>query len=276
MRADKSIRRGYVDNLLKLWLCGFGASMFFVLFSEFSVMPLARADIIDDEAEETGTISTKAAEPSTPPTPTTQPGDTGSKAKEVKQGTPPTATSGPAASPAAAKKAPPSKSTSTIDAASKTSSEKDEKKKKSVSDDSSKEPVRFTGGNMQGSLAKGQRTLELVKTPSKDLVVTQGDFRLESDKATVFFDKKTDDVFRIEAIGNVKIFKVDPETGKQVRAFAGKVVFFNNERKVVLTQNPKLWRGKEQQLVGKKITYELDTGMIHVDEAEGVMRPGEQ
>lgn len=139
---------------------------------------------------------------------------------------------------------------------------------------SEKEPVNFTGGGLSISLQKGQKTVELVKTPEKDLVITQGDLRMESDKAIVFFDNKSDEVSKVEATGNVKLFKKDPETGKPVRAFAGKVVFHNNTRKIILSQNPRLWRGEEQQLTGKRITYELDTGWIRVDEAEGVMKPG--
>lgn len=105
-------------------------------------------------------------------------------------------------------------------------------------------------------------------------MVTQGDLRIEADKAAVHFDQKTEEVSRVVATGNVKIFRVDPDTQQKVRAESNEVLFDNMQRKVTLKGNARLWRGPDL-VRGKQITYELDSGWIKADRVEGIVQPGE-
>jgi len=133
-------------------------------------------------------------------------------------------------------------------------------------DSGKREPVHFESMGLQGLRSQG-----LVNLLDK-VVVTQGDMRLEADKAVVHFDQKTEEVNRVVATGNVKIFRTDPETKQKVRAESNEVLFHNIERKVTLKGNARLWRGKDL-VRGKQIVYELDTGWIKADRVEGVVQP---
>lgn len=129
-------------------------------------------------------------------------------------------------------------------------------------------PVKISSKGAKGFRNSG--VLELVK----DVQVSQGDFELKSDQATVYFDVETDEVARVIASGNVRSSRVDPETGKKMRATAKKVTFLNQQRLILLEGGAKLWRGKDL-LSGKSIKYNLDTGWAEASEVEGVVQPGE-
>ena len=103
--------------------------------------------------------------------------------------------------------------------------------------DEKREPVYFESMGLQG-----QRSQGVINLLDK-VVVTQGDMRMEADKANVHFDQKTEEVNKIVAIGNVKMFRTDPDTNQKVRAESNEVLFLNLERKVILKGNAKLWRG---------------------------------
>lgn len=107
----------------------------------------------------------------------------------------------------------------------------------------------------------------------EDVLITQGDFRLQADEATIYFDQKTREAMKVIASGRVKAFKSDVELKQRVKAECNEAVFYNQERKMVLRGNAKLWRG-EDLVRGKQITYELDTGWIKAERVEGVVQPG--
>jgi lipopolysaccharide export system protein LptA len=134
------------------------------------------------------------------------------------------------------------------------------------SSEKSQEPINFAS---QGAMAvKDPSVVELVK----DVVLTQADMRMESDRVKAFMDQATNQPVKIVATGNVKLFKDDIDPTKRVRAVGNEAVFYNADRKVILRGNPKLWRG-DDLIRGKEITYELDTGWVKVDRVEGVLVP---
>lgn len=142
-------------------------------------------------------------------------------------------------------------------------------KGKQQSRNAAREPVRFESKGLQGS--RDQGTIQLME----EVIVTQDDLRMESDKATVHFTQGSNEVQRVVASGNVKMFKTDPDTGKKIRAEANEVLFQNIERKLILKGNARLWRG-EDLVRGKQITYEMNTGWVRADRVEGVVQPGDE
>jgi lipopolysaccharide transport protein LptA len=160
----------------------------------------------------------------------------------------------------------PSKKTSVIP--SKTDLPKSKNSKKNQA--KSKEPVHFESKGLKGLREKG--LVELVD----NVVVTQGDLRLEADKAQVFFDEAAHDVVKVIAEGNVKIFNIDENTGEKLKAYGNQVVFLNKERRVIMEGNARLWRGDDSVIRGKKITYEMDTGWIRADRVAGELSPSEK
>ncbi len=132
---------------------------------------------------------------------------------------------------------------------------------------STRAPVQFESKALQAM--KDQNRVML----KEDVIVTQGDFRLEADEATIYFDPVTREANKVIAVGRVKAFKSDPELKQRVKAECNEAVFHNQERKMILRGNAKLWRG-EDLVRGKQITYELDTGWIKADRVEGVVQPG--
>ena len=61
---------------------------------------------------------------------------------------------------------------------------------------------------------------------------------------------------------------------KIVKARGDSATFFNERQAVELDGNARLWKGGHL-IKGKKIMYDINSGMISVDEARGVVRPGE-
>lgn len=138
-----------------------------------------------------------------------------------------------------------------------------EKRSKSVK----RAPVQFESKSLQAMKDQSRVVLK------EDVLITQGDFRLQADEATIYFDQKTREAMKVIASGRVKAFKSDTELKQRVKAECNEAVFYNQERKMVLRGNAKLWRG-EDLVRGKQITYELDTGWIKADRVEGVVQPG--
>lgn len=145
-----------------------------------------------------------------------------------------------------------------------------QKSGQSTSANKGQEPVKFQSSGLTGF--KDQGTMELVN----DVVITQGDTKMEADKVKAFYDQKSKEVVKIVASGNVKIFKDDPDPTKKVRSTSQEAIFFNKDRKVVLKGNPQLIRNGGDIVRGKEITYELDTGWMRVDRVEGVLVPQSQ
>lgn len=106
----------------------------------------------------------------------------------------------------------------------------------------------------------------------KEVVITQGPLSLNADFSKVFLDAKTNEVISANAEGNVKMNKISSDPTEVIKATAKNAVFLNKERKVILTGDAKLWRGGNL-LKGRKIVYDLASGWITFDRAEGIMQP---
>ena len=79
-------------------------------------------------------------------------------------------------------------------------------------------------------------------------------------------------VQKVEIRGHVKVSKFSEEPNETITAKGDRAFFFNAKRRVTLVGNARLWRGGHL-IKGNKITYQLDTGMITVDQAQGVVQP---
>lgn len=133
-----------------------------------------------------------------------------------------------------------------------------------------REPVHFESKGLRGLKEKG--TVELIE----EVIITQGELRLEADRAKIFYDESQKEVARVIAEGNVKIFNVERSTGEKMRAFSNQVEFLNKNRTVIMEGNARLWRGTQSVIRGKKITYEIDSGWIKGDRVAGELQPEEK
>lgn len=133
-----------------------------------------------------------------------------------------------------------------------------------------KEPVHFESKGLRGLREKGM--VELVQ----DVIVTQGEMKMEADHAQVFFDEASHEVIKVVAEGNVKVNGVDENSGEKFRAFGNQGVFLNKERTVVMEGNVKLWRGEDSVVRSKKMTYEMNTGWVKMDRVTGELAPGDK
>jgi len=130
-----------------------------------------------------------------------------------------------------------------------------------------REPVHFESKGLRGLRDKG--TVELLE----DVIITQGELRVEADKAKIFYDEDQREVARVLAEGNVKIFNVERSTGEKMQAFSNQMEFLNKNRTVIMEGNARLWRGTQSVIRGKKITYEIDSGWIKADRVAGELQP---
>ncbi len=140
--------------------------------------------------------------------------------------------------------------------------------KPATSEPQEKLPVHFTSLGFKGLREKG--LVELVQ----EVVVTQGEFKLEAENAKLYFSEHSRDVQKVLAIGQpVKITNIDPNTGERIEAFGNQVLFNNEDRVVLLEGNAKIKKGQNSTIKGKKITYELDSGWIKADRVAGEVSP---
>jgi lipopolysaccharide transport protein LptA len=219
----------------------------------------ARADLLDEE--DPATAPTKA------PTPPSKPGDSGA----VKPTQPPTMPTTPTAPKPT--KSPSATSGTDVGGGGASGNSaggsflapKNPNKPRPVGRE--KQPVKFESRGLKGLREKGWVELE------SQVVVTQGNLRMEADKAQVFYDEAQKDVLKVLAEGNVKISNVDENTGEKLKAYGDQVVFHNKDRTVILEGNARLWRGEDSVIRGKKIVYELDTGWIRADRVAGELSP---
>lgn len=156
---------------------------------------------------------------------------------------------------------------------SNTDSQTSKKKKspKRVKGDSqaSKQPIHFkSSGKTVYTKDGGTVILE------KDVVITQGNLNFRADKAKVYLNEENEDedVEKVEIFGNVRVSRYSKDPSERVKALGNKAFFFNSKQKVDLIGNARLYRGGHL-IKGRKITYFLETGMITVDRAEGVVQP---
>jgi lipopolysaccharide transport protein LptA len=137
---------------------------------------------------------------------------------------------------------------------------------KRSADENSKLPVTFESQGLRGTRKAGLLELQ------KEVIIKQGDFRMDADQAEVIMDQKTEEVDHVVANGNVKMTKVDPETGEKVKASADTVTFNAGKQTVTLSGNAKFSRGHDL-VRGKTITYDLKSGWLNADKVEGVVQP---
>jgi lipopolysaccharide transport protein LptA len=105
-----------------------------------------------------------------------------------------------------------------------------------------------------------------------NVVVTKGDMRLESKKARIYFKADTSEIIRVVATGDVRMQKHDPSLNKTIRAQGEEAVFYNMEQRVTVRGNARLWRGSDL-MKGKQIDYDMGTGIVKVQQVEGVVQP---
>lgn len=115
----------------------------------------------------------------------------------------------------------------------------------------------------------------LVVQMEKNVIITQEDLRLQSNEATVHLAEnksESNGVKSAELVGKVSISRNSKDPAERMNARSDRANFDNNAQTVVLEGNARLWR--EGNLIkGEKITYEITTGMIKVDRAQGVVQP---
>ncbi|MBP9707864.1 MAG: lipopolysaccharide transport periplasmic protein LptA [Oligoflexales bacterium] len=140
------------------------------------------------------------------------------------------------------------------------------KKEKKQSDPNAKLPVKISSEG--ASAIRDDGIIELIK----NVVITQGDLKLNSNEAKVYFNNETNEVEKILAEGDVRMEKIDPNTKVLVKAQGKKMTYLNDEQKVILEGNARLDRGRDL-LRGKKITYDMTTGEVIVDSVEGLLHP---
>lgn len=133
-----------------------------------------------------------------------------------------------------------------------------------------REPVHFESKGLRGLREKG--TVELIE----EVIITQGELRLEADRAQIYYDEDQKEVVKVVAVGNVKIENVEQSTGEKMKAYSNQVLFNNKDRTVVMEGNARLWRGSQAVIRGKKITYEVDSGWIKADRVAGELQPEEK
>jgi lipopolysaccharide transport protein LptA len=72
--------------------------------------------------------------------------------------------------------------------------------------------------------------------------------------------------------GKVNLTRLSKDPTERITAKSDKAIFDNDTQKVTLDGNARLW--KDGHLIkGDRIVYEIVTGMIKVDRAQGVVQP---
>lgn len=213
--------------------------------------PFARADLLDEEDPAVKPTSPTATASATQ----TSTGTTTTKDKKSSQGSIKEPT------PHAKGSAPTSSNTTVIPP---------KKAGKQTKGQREKEPVHFESKGLRGLREKG--VVELVQ----DVIVTQGEMKMEAEHAQVFFDEASHEVIKVVAEGNVKVNGVDENSGEKFRAYGNQGVFLNKERTVVMEGNVKLWRGEDSVVRSKKMTYEMNTGWVKMDRVTGELAPGDK
>ena len=96
--------------------------------------------------------------------------------------------------------------------------------------------------------------------------VNRNDVKLSAQELDVFLEKEMGKIEKIVASGQVEISQKD----KEISADHG--VFFEKEKKVVLTGNP-ISRQGENVLSGKEIVYYFDSETVEVKKARTILHP---
>lgn len=107
--------------------------------------------------------------------------------------------------------------------------------------------------------------------------ISQGNLFFRADEAKAYFVEVGDEsvVEKVEIYGNVRIAKYSPDPTENIKASGKRAIFLNSIGLVTLIGNARLWQGGHL-IKGKQITYELSSGIIKVDRAEGILQPEDQ
>jgi len=115
-------------------------------------------------------------------------------------------------------------------------------------------PLQIEADNMKYF---GEKMMSLF---TGNVVVTNGDMKMTSDSMEVFFTE-TKEVKEILSKGNVRIEK------EGVLALAGMARIYQQEEKIVLTENARIWQG-ENYLEGEKVTLFNNSEKLFVDKGD--------
>ena len=151
-----------------------------------------------------------------------------------------------------------------------TSSSKKSKKAKGKDDEERKKlPIKLKSDG-QATYSKNGGIVELEENVS----VSQGNLSFRSDRAKAYFiDVNGENIVdKVEIFGNVRVTKNTINPAEKVKATGNRAYFFNSKRTVTLIGNARLWQGGHL-IKGTQITYDLDTGIVKVDRAEGIVNP---
>ncbi|MES2745877.1 MAG: LptA/OstA family protein [Bdellovibrionota bacterium] len=112
-------------------------------------------------------------------------------------------------------------------------------------------------------------------TLQKSVMITQDDLRLQSDDAKVTFLPKgaaNSGVKTAVLDGKVAISRYSTDPTERMTAKSDKATFDNVQQLVTLDGNARLWQNGNL-VKGERIVYDLTTGMIKIDKAQGVVQP---
>lgn len=155
---------------------------------------------------------------------------------------------------------------------SKKAPSKKTSKKKMSDEERQKLPIKLKSDG-QLTYSRGGKIAHLVK----NVRVSQGNLSFRSDEAKAYFVEIDGEnvAEKVEIFGNVRFAKYEADPRENIKASGNRALFLNRQRKVTLIGNARLWQGGHL-IKGKQITYDIQTGIIKVDRAEGVLQPEEQ
>lgn len=133
-------------------------------------------------------------------------------------------------------------------------------------DHDSTAPVNYSAESGSGSRKDG--SMELIK----NVVITQAQTTMWSDKAEIFSFPGTTKPRRVLAKGRVKLHKKPNAQGVEMRATADEIEYFADTQKAILRGRPVIQKGKEI-LRGEQIEVDMQTEAIKVKNPSGVVDP---
>ena len=105
-----------------------------------------------------------------------------------------------------------------------------------------------------------------VVTFKGNVIANQEDVTLYSDRLVMYYEGSTNQVNRIVAEGAVRIVQLDR------RATAERAVFYNTEKKIVLTGRPVVTQGNNR-VIGEVITILMERDWVEVQKADVTISP---
>jgi lipopolysaccharide export system protein LptA len=99
----------------------------------------------------------------------------------------------------------------------------------------------------------------------KNVVAKTTDLTIHSDKMLVYYKEDGGTVTKIEATGNVKVFR-------ESRIITSKsATYYSDEEKVIFTGEPRAMDG-DNVVSGTKITYFMDSDRFHVENSKVILK----